>query len=191
MSGHDDHGLPFDPRYLQPDAEFKAPDMLGTLEGWRCWRTPFKPKGYERPKLYSVSHTDYYWLPRQFARAECDRCGGEDTPGESCSCGFYSAKTLEHLMTMPYHHYDLEEGRDKGYVIVLGKLANWGKVIEGSQGWRSEKAYPVKLWLPFEAHHLIVPIRETYGVPVKLFNVLAAPEHVHPLYKPPNPHGKV
>lgn len=177
----------FDPKKLIPDPGFKAPDMLGAVEGWRVWQVPFKLAPYERPKLMSATFGGYYWHPRKFARAECSRCG-DDLPGENCSCGFYSAKSFEHLMTMHYHQYDLSTGN--GNVMVLGKLANWGKVIEGTQGWRSEKAYPVKLWVPFEASHLAAPLKEVYGVPVELKNILAGPAHVKPVFKAPNPNRR-
>jgi len=55
-------------------------------------------------------------------------------------------------------------------------VANWGKVVEGSQGWRSEYTYPLKLWLPFEAWYLAEALGNAYGVPVALKNTLAKAE---------------
>lgn len=167
MSEVDPKTLPFDPRKL-PDPDFKAPDVIGTVEGWRAWRVSRElPKYGVAPKLYSVSHGDYYWVPRKESVAECSRCG-EDVPGEQCSCGFYSAKNLEHLQSMGYHNYS------GGYDWkVIGQVACWGKVIEGSQGWRSQKAYPVKIWVPFEAAKTLgKAIGEAYGVEVRIMNFL-------------------
>jgi hypothetical protein len=56
--------------------------------------------------------------------------------------------------------------------MVLGQVANWGKVIEGTQGWRAELAYPVKLWVPFEAWKIAQALEAGYGVPVGLKNYL-------------------
>lgn len=159
--------MPFDPSKV-PDPDFRAPDLVGAVEGWRSWQVARKPPRYGLlPKLHSVTMTAYYWTPRKAAMAECDDCG-EDVPGETCACGFYSAKTLEHLYTMRYHTYDIESGN----ICVVGRLACWGKVIEGSQGWRSQYAYPVKLYLPFEAASLGPGLKEAYGVQVVLRNIL-------------------
>lgn len=159
---------------------FKAPDLIGTVEGWRAWGVPSKlPPFGMTPKLYSVTYTEYFWRPRQTMHAMCDaerpgRCRkGGDSPGEECSCGFYSAKTLEHLMSMSYHLYDADA---KGYFHVVGQVANWGKVIEGTQGWRAAKSYPVRLFVPFEAVHLAKPLADAYGVPVSLKNILTPVE---------------
>jgi ribosomal protein L37E len=164
----------FDPTRWVPDPDFKAPDVIGTVEGWRAWGVPANlPDFGVPPKLYSVTHkvkgTPYYWTPRQKARAECRRCGADEVPGEHCACGFYSAKTVEHLMSMRYHEYDAD---GLGMYHVVGRVANWGKVIECSSGWRSAFSYPVHLYIPFEAFELAKPLQAAYGVPVSLKNHL-------------------
>ncbi|CAB4197689.1 hypothetical protein UFOVP1313_26 [uncultured Caudovirales phage] len=172
---------PIDPAKLAGlnDVDFRAPDLVGAVEGWRVWsvKSELPPYGAS-PKLESVTHT-YFWSPRVKARAECDKCGHE-TPGENCACGFYSAKNLDHLRSMSYHRYDGEFGT----TAVVGRLACWGKVIEGTQGWRSEFAYPVELFVPFESHKIAKAIGETYGVPVRLLNLFndgAYPEGYEPV----------
>lgn len=185
----EDLNLGFDPTKLKMDPEFKPPDMIGTVEGWRVWNVSADPQHFGvGPKLYSVSHGDYYWTPRKASYATCpggffDEESGRpmckqstkdnpiEVPGEQCSCGFYSAKTLPHLQQMSYHNYDAE----RGSYAVLGQLANWGKVIEGTQGWRAQIAYPAVLYVPFEAARVLAkPLAESYGVPVKLLNLLRA-----------------
>lgn len=165
----------FDPKKARPEKDFRAPDLLGTVEGWRAWRIDAKlPPFGVAPKLRSATYGGYYWTPRQRAMAECDKCG-ENVPGQRCSCGFYSAKTLEHLMSMAYHLYDEHEGSvyaAPGEVKVVGQVANWGKVVEGSQGWRAQYSYPVRLFVPYEAARLVKPLRKAYGVPVTLKNIL-------------------
>jgi hypothetical protein len=170
MSGYGmpDHEQQVDPRKLVGliDHDFRAPDMIGTVEGWRAWHVLREPPPFgNAPKLESASWA-FYWTPRVKARAECERC--TDVPGETHSCGFYSAKTLDHLREMGYQRYD-EEGER---VCVVGRLANWGKVIEGTQGWRAEYAYPAMLYVPFEAWKLAMPLSRAYGVPVRLLNLL-------------------
>lgn len=151
--------------------DVKMPDVVGVVEGWRTWKVAAPAYGMP-PKLYSVTHGGYYWLPRQRAQAECPKCerAGLTIPTQSCTCGFYTAATFEHLMSMPYHFYNSEAG---DYWSVVGVVANWGKVIPGTQGWRSQFAYPARLYVPFEAARLIAkPLKDTYGVPVKLLNTL-------------------
>lgn len=171
---------PIDPEKVKglADPDFKAPDMLGTVEGWRAWRVDLElPPFGVAPKLYSATY-DYFWAPRVLARAECG-INSEHVPGENCRCGFYSARDLNHLRTMGYHSYDA----DNGSVCVVGRMANWGKVIPGTQGWRAEKAYPVILYVPYEAAHLALPLRKAYGVPVKLANLLDKGKHLDPEFK--------
>lgn len=177
MAFHRHEGDPVvDPRKIAGlrDAGFTAPDVIGTVEGWRAWRVLREPPPYgTAPRLESASY-NYYWAPRVKARAECSSCADADptspthVPGAHCTCGFYSAKSLDHLRSMGYHSYDPESGM----VCVVGQLANWGKVIEGSQGWRAEFAYPAVVYVPFEAWRLAKPLAKAYGVPVKLLNLL-------------------
>ena len=70
---------------------------------------------------------------------------------------------------MSYHAYDAEHG---GLFHVVGSVKLWGKIVEGSQGWRAQKAYPERLWVPYEAWHLAPSLRDLYGVPVELKNFL-------------------
>jgi hypothetical protein len=151
------------------DHDFRAPDMIGTVEGWRAWNVLRQPPLYGNPPRLESASWAFYWTPRVKARAVCSKgCADEHVPGESCTCGFYSAKTLDDLREMSYPNYD-EEGER---VCVVGCLANWGKVIEGTQGWRAEYAYPSMIYVPFEAWKLADPISRAYGVPVRLLNLL-------------------
>jgi hypothetical protein len=153
----------------------RAPDELGTVTGWRAWRVARKPEEDGSVLLRSASY-DYVWVPFEKARASCESCRSEDpgsrdcVPGEHCSCGFYTAKTLPHLRSMGYHMYDSEHD---GEVTIVGRVANWGKVIPGTQGWRAEYAYPEMLYVPFEVARMLArAVADTYGVPVTLLNLL-------------------
>jgi hypothetical protein len=171
---------PFDPAKVAGLANrtFRAPDLTQAVEGWRAWKVkPELPPFGLPPKLHSVTYSDCFWEPRKLARASClfdEEHNAPDTiPVEECTCGFYAAKDLDHLLgEMGYARYDIEDG----WIRVVGQLALWGKVIEGSQGWRAEYGYPVRIFVPFEAAHLGVPLRKAYGVPVTLKNWLQ-PRH--------------
>lgn len=155
----------------------QAPDFHETVEGWRAWGVPVTPPPFGvAPKLTSVTtmgsadrRTAPVWEPRKAAEAVCPKNGSHEPPHEPCSCGFYSAKSLDHLMSMTYHVYDAD---GRGMFRVIGQVANWGKVIEGSKGWRAQFSYPVQLFVPFEAWRLVKPLSEAYGVPVRLQNIL-------------------
>jgi hypothetical protein len=146
----------------------RIPDEIGYKIGWRTWKvSPDLPAYGLPPKIHSVTHP-YFWAPRKAMRAECAFGHDEHVPGETCYCGFYSAKTLNHLAGMHYHQYS-----GSTWLNIVGKVANWGKVIEGTQGWRAEWAYPLEFYIPFEyLASLGKPIRDGYGVPIKPMNVL-------------------
>jgi hypothetical protein len=179
-------GMP-DPDEVDVDAELSK--LLGTVPeeveaqvedaedvvckvGWRAWEVLPPKTRHDTVMLRSVTHSSTVWLPRQVTEATCERHSHEDdhhVPEERCSCGLYSAKDLEHLRSMGYHSYDPDRGR----FTIVGEVNLWGKVIEGSQGWRAQFGYPKKLYVPFEVMRLFYkPLKETYGVPVELKNYL-------------------
>jgi hypothetical protein len=166
----DVNSLVFDPR-KRADPNLTLPDLSDAVIGWRAWKcsTEVPPYGVS-PKLLSVTHGNYYWTPHRAAIADCSRCTPDELPGEVCSCGFYSAKSARHLLQMAYHPYDA----DQGEVTIIGKVANWGKVIEGGQGWRAQMSYPVQLYVPFECSHLAKPLAKGYGCKVTLRNFLTS-----------------
>jgi hypothetical protein len=62
---------------------------------------------------------------------------------------------------------------------VIGRVALWGDVVEGSAGWRASHAYPTELFVPSGAAGRsglrrrayvdeIMQALEVYGVPVDL-----------------------
>jgi hypothetical protein len=155
-----------------------VPDFTEVMIGWRAWGVPASWTPGEVPLLHSVTHGDYVWTPREVVEAHCPKAkfgkgsghGDPPTvPGENCTCGFYSAKTRDHLQSMSYHKYDAERS---GMFHVMGEVALWGKVVEGTQGWRAQFGYPRKLYVPFEAHKLVAPLKDAYGCEVVLNNIL-------------------
>ena len=168
LDPRDETNLPFDPRDL-PDPNFRPPDFIGVKTGWRAFGLPKQlPDFGVSPKLFSATYHEFFWTPRQHGVALCKKCG-DNCPGETCRCGFYSAKTLDHLKSLGY--IDRVTLNDERF-SVIGEVSNWGKVIEGTQGWRAQKSYPRKLYVPFEARYLAKPLKEAYGVPVLLRTVL-------------------
>jgi hypothetical protein len=173
IGGHD-----VNPASLVPDPHFKPVNLEQAKEGWRAWSVSKELPAYGlAPKLRSVTH-DYDWAPKRKAEAHCGMCEDEGgVPGVECGCGFYSAKSLKHLMQMGYHTYsDIDESKQ---FKIVGQVACWGKVIEGTQGWRSQYAYPVFLFLPYEmGFQFGQRIRDAYGCKVRLLNFLKQPHEI-------------
>lgn len=157
----------------ETDEPIAVPDYMGTLVGWRAWGV--YPDA-DPPLLQSLKYAGAVWTPGERMEATC---GGariaawhskdEGIPGNNCGCGLYAAKTREHLQSMNYHRYDAER---RGLFHVMGEVELWGRVVEGTQGWRAEFGYPRTLYVPFEAHRLVKPLRDSYGCKVKLNNIL-------------------
>lgn len=134
------------------------PDGIEPVVAFRSWYLS------EGGILLSMNHTP--WPARQKMEAKCERRGtpisgfkkqvkrggttmlidfsevddleddGEQhTPGASCSCGIYAAKGIS--LAMSYF---------SGPQCVIGEVYMWGKIIEGTDGWRSQYAYPKTLY---------------------------------------------
>lgn len=161
------HELPADPpeagaiTMVQSHNDIVVPDYTDVMIGWRGWDI----KGpRSRPLLASVSKS-HVWHPRQQMTATCDNRHHE-VPEWKHSCGLYSAKSRNHLLSMGYNHYSEASPR------VIGTVKLWGKIVEGSQGWRAEHGYPGTLYVPWEMWGLAEPLQELYGCDVELQDTL-------------------
>ena len=146
------------------------PDYAEEVIGWRAWGVDVaavNPQSGKQPLMHSVTYRALFWPPREQVEATCTK--SHEVPHESCKCGLYSAKTREHLEEMRYQTYNADLN---GKFKVMGMVSNWGKVIEGRQGWRCTYSYPRKLFVPYEAWPLAERLADTYGVPVELDNLL-------------------
>lgn len=126
----------------------RSPDYIGTLTGWRGW-------DMNNGQLTALG-SDFTWLPKTAAKASCRNDYRHRCPEKNCACGFWSFKSFD-LMLEAVKAYTTD-------VMVIGSVEIWGKVIECTNGYRSEFAYPKELWL-------LEPDLEflswTYGVPVR------------------------
>ena len=135
----------------------QAPDYAEVVVGWRAWIVG------PGPVLLSMNGTP--WEPGEKLSAECGK--SHDVPDESCSCGIYSAGSCSTLSAMTYGDYNLK----RSDVRVVGEVSLWGGVIPAEWGYRAQLAYPKRLFVPYEGWRLAKPLRERYGVPVKLANI--------------------
>jgi hypothetical protein len=155
------------------------------LAGWRAWRligdryrsgTSWRPAAMPRfLRLESATQTtdqagvDGVWPTNRWLEARClvnhrHNEKGSGIPVEACTCGVYAAKTLAQLRALPYAFN--REG------VVVGEVGFAGKVIEGSQGWRGERARVRRLWLPHGLWMYVEPLEQAYRVPVGFARVV-------------------
>lgn len=163
--------VPFDLAMIRKAPGFEVPDIEGTVEGWRAWTVAKQPPRFgTTPKLQSAA-ARYTWYPQQTAEAECPK---DHTPADArCTCGFYSAKTLKHLMQLGYASTsDYDEGKS---TKVIGRVANWGQVTEATSGWRSQYSYPVMLFVLPSDVRLIPYLAKAFGCKVRMLNWLKPP----------------
>lgn len=141
-------------------AAVTVPDVMDDVIGWRAWNVITTTDG---PRLasqgYGGSGASGLWIPGEPMHALCTRGGGHRSPDEGCSCGYYAARTREHLMSLDsYHRYDRSS-----HPVVMGELQMWGKVIPATLGWRAEIVYPKHVRVPYEFWQLVNPLKEAYG----------------------------
>jgi hypothetical protein len=77
-----------------------------------------------------------HWPAGRRLAASCRRHGRHRAPDEQCSCGIYAVMSSDALGTV------------RTGVSVVGSVALWGRVVEGPNGFRGERAYPLRLYVP-------------------------------------------
>lgn len=152
-----------------------APDYAEPFEAWRVWSV-VRHDG--RLRLRSVVY-DTVWPLGEPLVAEClrhvatrfDRLLGRTrhlAPGARCECGIYGARLAS------LEPYLRQEPDAEAVARVFGVVALWGTVIECERGWRSSRAYPLRLFVPLSTGRSGEPPAEEiaarlsdYGVPVE------------------------
>lgn len=156
-----------------------APDYAGHILGWRSWLVV---RAGSRIRLSSVVH-DAIWEPRQELVSECLASSrpllswrrslrSHVAPDAGCACGIYGGR--EPAVASQY----LELGRARWRVVwrVIGLVALWGRVLECERGWRAERAYPARIYVPLceedgrglERAEDLAHSLAAYGVPVEI-----------------------
>ena len=132
-----------------------VPDGVGELVGWRTWevrddgslwsRLPW-PSGTLHAQCLSWSTGIFHGAP----------------PDLYCTCGIYAVRTALDLVDQPGSERWERVGTGEA---VAGQIALWGFVIEHERGWRAERARPVSLALPEDAHPRVRLAQRRYGLP--------------------------
>ncbi|NMO92730.1 hypothetical protein [Actinomycetospora sp. TBRC 11914] len=128
-----------------------VPDVPDAVLGWRTWR--IGRRAQRRAELIAPL-AGSAWPARRPLVASC---GSRDhsPPGDRCGCGLYAVADPRVLEWGPSDHE------------VLGAVALWGQVVEGTRGWRASHGYPRFLVtgpvIPTEQRAVL---SRRYGVPV-------------------------
>lgn len=153
--------ITFSPDHQAPESSERELFMEEII-GWRAWEVAELGK---LVRLHSVT-ASAHWPIADWVYA---KCGGESfceksddgrVPGEKCRCGLYAARDYDHLTReLGYSDYSTRDVR------IIGQVAMAGKVIEGSQGWKAEKARVFHIYVPHTHWKLGKRLSEQYGVP--------------------------
>jgi len=111
------------------------------LYSYRGWHVDSITKLLKPISLTAITAS---WTPLKALKANCSMRyprGGfthhyNTSPQWYCECGYYSSKSIS----------DLNEAYNITHFNVIGKIANWGKIIECEKGFRTEFAYPQVLY---------------------------------------------
>lgn len=150
---------------IPPRASEPSAAMTGYVLAWRQWGIVSHPG---RTFRLTALTQRAIWPPRARLVAECpDRQSQPHLPPEPmCSCGIYAAKNGS-----GFHPHLLRATRmlrwSTGSVPwVVGKVALWGRVLEYTDGFRAQYAYPYVLWSTGLTEGERITLGDAYGVEV-------------------------
>jgi hypothetical protein len=124
------------------------------------------------------------WPAASELQAECEarghwpwrrRKGEHEVPVPRCSCGLHAVAEPRYLSA-----YILPPASSQIVRRAIGRVALWGRVIEGTCGWRAAAAFPAELWLPqadnagqrIDEIDAIAMDLADYGVPVHICDAM-------------------
>jgi hypothetical protein len=156
-----------------------VPDFAEPLEAWRVWRVARREGRVVLQSLFVGA----VWEPGVPFVASCSgghrsrwapwrkKPNNHAAPELDCRCGVYGVQSV--AAARSYLERPPLLCRDDR---VIGRVALWGAVVEGSSGWRASHAYPIELFLPAAVFapglrrrgyvEEILLALEEYGVPV-------------------------
>lgn len=163
-----------------------ADGTLATVKeviGWRGWKIARNADG--EPRLNSPLFP-LTWEPGEVMVATCrttrtddratveyhgpgaidlpdERPGMRISPVKGCGggghgCGFYAGRTRAHLTQhLGYARYTEDDPS------VIGEVQMAGKIIMATNGYRAERVWPVRIYVPYEFWRLQVELDAAYG----------------------------
>lgn len=137
--------------------EAKVDVSTEPIVAWRAWS--FRKDGLLRPLCWDADT----WQPRKPAAAWHMGRDGKCDIKECFSCGLWAMRSRNKLDSMTGAYYRKTE--------CFGEVYLWGTVIECTDGYRAEYAYPKSLYVRGNVDVLtVMALEENYGVPVKILD---------------------
>lgn len=132
-----------------------APDYAAPLLAWRAWNLLRSDDGW---RLGSIHYRET-WGVDEPVEAWCYRSSRTSgiahdrhaAPARGCHCGIYGAGDLDVARDylIPDHvGWEAVTGGSRYVHRVVGLVRLWGRVVECENGFRAERAYPERLWVP-------------------------------------------
>jgi hypothetical protein len=153
-----------------------APDTIEPFLGWRTWRVVRLAGGL---RLASPTY-GALWPPRTPAEALCPL--DHEPPQEGCHCGLHALKAENRVQL---HRY-----LNPSSLQAVGEVSLWGRVVEGTHGFRAASAYPRRLWLVAPEGDVkevaAEALRTTYGLDVRAIRAADIEELLGPKPAPPS-----
>jgi hypothetical protein len=142
---------------------------------WRLWRVRrLETLRDEQPlRLAAAGRLGIpkFWEPRIANRAVCSNPRtAHEAPWPECRCGIYGLRERADAERALARY---SRGRLEGW--VLGRASLWGRIVEGTRGWRAQLAYPYDL-VVFGGDELAAELRDVYAVDVTATERPVAPE---------------
>lgn len=153
-----------------------VPDAIEPVVGWRTWRITRTDEGLRlAPVAWYLNGS--CWPARERFEASCRRGfrSAHDAPHRLCACGIHAAKEVKGAR--PFINPSGAMGLNVVW-LGIGRVYLWGKIIEHTDGYRAQYAYPKQILLPEEIRNttqdvtapnlndIADELREAYGVPV-------------------------
>jgi hypothetical protein len=133
------------PAKPQPIAEAFETNLMEPLVGWKAWHI--------RDGRLVSQLRDTPWFPEEPFQATCPSAKCVHSPTTHCSCGVYAKNNFGEVREF------LGDGEACG--VVLG----WGRYVRGTDGWRSEFAYPARILIARDSLRDLDKLKE-YRVPL-------------------------
>lgn len=121
------------------------------------------PQGY----LKALTN-QYYWVPGQPIVCKCSHCGSPIKPSMENGDGFYAFKTVTELVKQRAHGV-ATGSRPINNTLIVGQVYLWGRIVECTQGYRAEKAYPKHLLVQDEDTKEL--LESIWKIPVEVGNL--------------------
>ncbi len=154
--------------FPKPEAErINGATYTQPILAWRMWKM-------NGDSLESLHFGLSPWSRKaRWCAACCYKCPKALLPQKHCTCGIYSRKDID------FAFWRSSRGSpslaDPAGILgilptVLGLVYLWGNIVEGTDGYRAQYAYPAKLFVVDNLYESeITAIAKAYGIPYQKF----------------------